>query len=777
MRFINALVASAVIAITSSSVLAQSTAVQWTTASGGNGHWYSVRVFTSELTPSEYFDLATAIGGYGASITNQAEDEFVYQLSVATPGGWSVCGLGPLLGGGRLSGCNFTWLTGEPWGYTSWGPADPSHCGEQFLQYCVCGQSSECARRWWIDTDMTVKPSGVIEWSADCNGDGIVDYGQCLNGTLPDYNGNNIPDCCERGEVCVTGNYPVQWRVADGGNGHWYQLRIRSSVVPWSSAATESVASAGHLASILSEAEDIFTFNVANHPGAWQGYLGPWLGGRQVPGTGEPLGIWEWSSGEPWGYVGPDSSFPNNGGPPGTDENRLHYIDFVRKWNDIPENGCPENGGGVRAMIVEWEADCNNDGVVDYGQILSGQLIDADANGIPDDCQTATKRLVPQQYATIQAAVNAAVAGDTVLITGGSYSETVNTLGKSILVSALVGSGDVLLSAPDNQRSIRCISGETSACVIRGIHFVSTSAKNVVSGGIHIANASPRVENCWIDGVKSAITIGSWGGAVDVVSGNPRFVNCLFEHNQVVTTTWADGGAFVVRSGSTVLEGCTFRDNSSGQGSDLFINGNPTASATLFHCTFTGASGNGFGARIYNYGPGDGSVVVNLNDCDFSAISQSVNSLVHGWDSVNMTRTRFENCATGQSGALISQHRSQLILSLCDFANNSVGALVSVDPTQGGTAIISTSSFCGNTPMGPSFDNILLDGGGNSVSQQCCVADISGNGEVNGVDLAELLNAWGTDGQGEFDADIDDDGIVAGSDLGFVLSGWGTCPN
>ena len=40
MRFINAIVACSVIAITSSSVLAQSTAVQWTTASGGNGHWY-----------------------------------------------------------------------------------------------------------------------------------------------------------------------------------------------------------------------------------------------------------------------------------------------------------------------------------------------------------------------------------------------------------------------------------------------------------------------------------------------------------------------------------------------------------------------------------------------------------------------------------------------------------------------------------------------------------------------------------------------------------------
>jgi hypothetical protein len=31
----------------------------------------------------------------------------------------------------------------------------------------------------------------------DCNGDGIVDYGQILDGTLADVNGNGVPDICE----------------------------------------------------------------------------------------------------------------------------------------------------------------------------------------------------------------------------------------------------------------------------------------------------------------------------------------------------------------------------------------------------------------------------------------------------------------------------------------------------------------------------------------------------------------------------------------------------
>jgi hypothetical protein len=57
-----------------------------------------------------------------------------------------------------------------------------------------------------------------------------------------------------------------------------------------------------------------------------------------------------------------------------------------------------------------------------------------------------------------------------------------------------------------------------------------------------------------------------------------------------------------------------------------------------------------------------------------------------------------------------------------------------------------------------------------------CFGDISGNGVVDGVDLAALLGAWGTDGHGKFECDIDGDGVVAGSDLAIMLGSWGACP-
>ena len=54
-----------------------------------------------------------------------------------------------------------------------------------------------------------------------------------------------------------------------------------------------------------------------------------------------------------------------------------------------------------------------------------------------------------------------------------------------------------------------------------------------------------------------------------------------------------------------------------------------------------------------------------------------------------------------------------------------------------------------------------------------CPADINGDGEVNVLDLNELLVAWGATGGPQ---DINGDGIVNVLDLLAVLAAWGPCP-
>jgi len=56
-----------------------------------------------------------------------------------------------------------------------------------------------------------------------------------------------------------------------------------------------------------------------------------------------------------------------------------------------------------------------------------------------------------------------------------------------------------------------------------------------------------------------------------------------------------------------------------------------------------------------------------------------------------------------------------------------------------------------------------------------CVADITGDGEVGGADIALLLGAWGSRPAGAADCDLDDDGAVNAADLALLLGAWGPC--
>lgn len=57
-----------------------------------------------------------------------------------------------------------------------------------------------------------------------------------------------------------------------------------------------------------------------------------------------------------------------------------------------------------------------------------------------------------------------------------------------------------------------------------------------------------------------------------------------------------------------------------------------------------------------------------------------------------------------------------------------------------------------------------------------CTGDLSGDGHVDGTDLAIVLGAWGDSGNPGIVGDADGNGQVNGSDIAVVLGGWGACP-
>ena len=385
-------------AVISSSADAQSSAAQWRVEDGGNGHWYQVVRAQFGISWTEATQRAYESGGYLATPRSDAENQFVFLLS-GPVSSW-ISRNGPWLGG-YFDGSAWRWQTGEPFVWGNWYPGEPNYvcAGQQRLQYIEFSASWNDAP----DSGFCEGGSGgvwsyAVEWSADCNGDGIVDYGQCRDGSLADLDGDNVPDCCEQGEPCTPGFFPKQWRVEDGGNGHWYQLRITGPMT-WSNARALAGSIGGHLATPTSGNENQFIVPLANHPEAWVADCcgntgGPWLGGYQ-PLDADPSAPWKWVTGEPWSWTGWAAGEPNNG----IDRGKLvtgllgypPLGDNYRGWCDAFGNGSSPNQPGSYPLnvscIIEWSADCNDDGIVDYGQILGGQLADSNANGIPDTCE------------------------------------------------------------------------------------------------------------------------------------------------------------------------------------------------------------------------------------------------------------------------------------------------------------------------------------------------------------------------------------------------------
>jgi hypothetical protein len=186
---------------------------QWATVAGGNGHWYAIDVRPSAISYSAARVEAERQGGHLASLTSAAENQFVYERSIATPGGWIRLPnwhFGPWIGARRSTpgSPSFIWETGEPFEFTAWMPGG-SNCGvtqpdatSQDFVVMSNGCPVDTSPTWSDSENNEGARSLAIEWSADCNGDGVVDYGQIMAGLLLDADRDQIPDCCLSGGPC-----------------------------------------------------------------------------------------------------------------------------------------------------------------------------------------------------------------------------------------------------------------------------------------------------------------------------------------------------------------------------------------------------------------------------------------------------------------------------------------------------------------------------------------------------------------------------------------------
>jgi hypothetical protein len=136
---------------------------------------------------------------------------------------------------------------------------------------------------------------------------------------------------------------------------------------------------------------------------------------------------------------------------------------------------------------------------------------------------------VPQDHRSVQAAIDAAVDGDTVLLAKGLHDGGINFRGKAITVQGEFGAEFTALRG--GSPVIRCDSDEGPDTIIRGLTIVGgrghVDQDGVTrGGGLWLYESSPRIELCLIVGNSAQLA-----GAVMVTGGTPVFEDCWFHDN------------------------------------------------------------------------------------------------------------------------------------------------------------------------------------------------------------------------------------------------------
>lgn len=118
-------------------------------------------------------------------------------------------------------------------------------------------------------------------------------------------------------------------------------------------------------------------------------------------------------------------------------------------------------------------------------------------------------RHVPADFATIQAAIDASVSGDTVLVSPGTYVENINYLGKNILVKSTAGAAVTTIEKGDGTKSlVRFVSYETRQATLDGFRIANAT----YSAAIKCSESSPSIIRCIIEdniSVGISFTYGS----------------------------------------------------------------------------------------------------------------------------------------------------------------------------------------------------------------------------------------------------------------------------
>jgi hypothetical protein len=354
---------------------------------------------------------------------------------------------------------------------------------------------------------------------------------------------------------------------------------------------------------------------------------------------------------------------------------------------------------------------------------------------------TSTTIHVPGVEPTIQAGIDAASPGDTVLVSCGTYYEHDIQMKSGVCLTSETGQPScVTVDAQQQGRVFYCSDVDSTACIV-GFTITGGAASGPypdgLGGGMYCYGSSPVLTACTFSGNRAVESCGRGGGVACESFSCPTLESCTFSGNEA---EWLGAGVWCDDS-SPVLLNCTLSGNEAtgviGEGGGVCC-GFYTSPA-IIGCTFVGNRATKRGGGLYcQWGSSPA-----ITDCMFS--DNLVGFSGGGLYCDSTSSPTVSGCVflgnqamnTDGRGGGMTCYDSSPVLTDCAFIENDA-------PSRGGglycwggsffSLAVSDCSFSGNRVTNPTGY-----GGGISCSWDCSPAlsrcTLSGNEAYRGGGL------------------------------------------
>ncbi len=308
---------------------------------------------------------------------------------------------------------------------------------------------------------------------------------------------------------------------------------------------------------------------------------------------------------------------------------------------------------------------------------------------------------VPEEYTSIQSAIDVAGDGDTVVVRQGTYTgdgaqSVIDFKGKSITVTSSdpensdIVASTVIANSQIGGRGVLFDNFETRQSVLTGF----TLTGNTSSHGAAVFcgdGCSPTISNCVIidNHAQNNSVNETWAGGIYCYRfSNPKIINCRIENNSadnggglgihyscapeidncVISSNTAKNGGGIHCNWlycSPVIKNCDISDNNAVNGGGLFCLTDSTP--ILTNCNITGNRAEQLGGGVYSYDKAK-PVILDSNLTGNSA--GHYGGALFCYYSATVANCEISDNYAGYGGGGMRIYRSEVLVTNCLFTGN-----------------------------------------------------------------------------------------------------------